>query len=232
MKTQRLRFRYSVREEALHIRQRELVQAWESAAKAAGLALSYSEGKRPGPQISFASPLPADITSDCEIADIFLDEPVQPADALVRIKPHLPSGIAALSAEEVGVNAESAHASVRWAEYEVDVPANALDESDARERIECLLTQTALPSQYRREAKVREYDLRPLVLDIRLVLATADTFTLSMILRAEQEKSARADQVILALHLPKPLRVHRKRLGLSDVPTVIEAYRRAGERED
>jgi hypothetical protein len=138
----------------------------------------------------------------------------------------------ALSVSEVGVGAESAQAAIRWAQYEVTVPTNGLDEREVQERIECLMSQPSLPFEYRRESKVRSYDLRPLILDLRLTGRSEEGFTFSMTLRAEQEKAGRADQVILALRLPKATRIHRSRLGLDSVPRVIAAYRRAGERDD
>ncbi|HVP06164.1 MAG TPA: TIGR03936 family radical SAM-associated protein [Dehalococcoidia bacterium] len=231
MKVQRLRFRYRLTAEALELRHRDIVSAWESAARGAGLAVSHSAGKRPAPQISLAAPLPQGATSESEIVDIFLEQRVDPADALARIARELPPGLEAFAANEVGVSAPSVQAALRWAEYEVDVPAGARSEDDVRCAIDRLLSSASLPAEYRRETKVREYDLRPLVLDVRLLRREGDSFRLAMKLRAEQDNTARADQVVLALGLPEPVRVHRKHLALEEVPAAIVAFRRAGEDE-
>jgi radical SAM-linked protein len=231
MKVQRLRFRYALTAEALAFGHREIVTAWEQAAKAAGIAVSHSEGKRPAPQISLAAPLPQGVTSDCEYVDVFLESRADPARALKSIAAALPPGLQPVDVREIGIGAPSVQTVLRWAEYEVDVPAGDRSEDDVRRAIECLLSATTVPAEYRREAKVRAYDLRPLVLDIQLLGRVDKCYRLSMRLRAEQDNTARADQVVLALGLPEPSRVHRKWLALEEVPAVILAYRRAGGRE-
>ncbi|MEK7248066.1 MAG: TIGR03936 family radical SAM-associated protein [Chloroflexota bacterium] len=232
MKAQRLRFRYRLTAEGLDLRHRDIVNAWESAAREAGLEVSHSTGKRPAAQISLAAPLPQGATSGCEIIDVYLESRVDPADALARIAGKFPPGIEPFEATEVGVGAPSVQANLRWAEYEVEAPAGDRSEDDVRRAIEGLLSSPTIPAEYRREAKVRAYDLRPLVLDVRLLGRTGDSFRLSMTLRAEQDNTARADQVVLALSLPEPTRVHRKQLAMEEVPAVVIAYRRAGEREN
>jgi radical SAM-linked protein len=233
MKAQRLRFRYRLTEAAAELRPREIVDAWGNAAKAAGLDVSYSEGKRPAPQISLAAALPQGVTSDWELLDLYLTTTVELESALRRISKVLPLGIQPVAVSEVGVGAPSVSSLLRWAEYEVDVPAEGLDEAELRDRIECLLSQASIPAEYHREAKSRVYDLRRLILRLDLLGVTGDcSWRLAMTLRAEQERTGRADQVVVALGLPKPVRIHRTRLGLADVPPAIMAYRRGGERED
>jgi radical SAM-linked protein len=229
MKAQRLRFRYRLTAEGAALGHRDIAVAWEAAVKAAGLPLATSEGKRPGPLISLAAPLPQGSTSDCEIIDIFLDCLVDPAGALERVRPHLPAGVEAVDVCEVGVGAPAVQASLRWAEFEATVPSEGKSAEEVQASIDRLLAADTLPSEFRREKKVRTYDLRPLVLDIRLVGRDGDAFVLRMRLRAEQENTARADQTVLALGLPAPTRIHRTRLEMDDSPAAVRAYRRLGE---
>ncbi len=229
MKVQRLRFRYRLTADAGAMGHRDIAAAWESAMKAAGLPLAQSEAKRPAPLISLAAPLPMGATSDCEIADVFLECRVDPASALERVGQHLPAGVEATDVYEVGVSAPAVQASLRWAEFEVTVPGEGLSAEEVQAAIDRLLAADTLPSEYRREKKVREYDLRPLVLDIRLAGREGDAYLLRMRLRAEQENTARADQTVLALGLPAPLRVHRTLLEVDDSPEAVRAYRRLGE---
>lgn len=229
MKVQRLRFRYRLSSASVGTGHRDLVAAWEAAARAAGLVLAYSEGKRPAAQISLAAPLPQGATSDAEIVDIALDCRIDPHAALQRIAPHLPDGIEATSVREVGVNSPSVQSSLRWSEWEVGVSCGELAEKDFSASIDKLLAATTWPAEYRREKKTREYDLRPLVLDIRLAGRVEDSYVLCMRLRAEQDNTARADQVILALGLPPPIRVHRTRLEVDETSVALREYRRLRE---
>jgi radical SAM-linked protein len=243
MKAQRLRLRYRLFPPATDLRPRDLTAAWSDALTSAGLAVALSEGKRPTPLVALAATLTQGSTSDFELLDVFLSEPVDPSAVACQVAPHLPAGIDIVGSSEVGVNAASLQSQLRWAEYEVDVPTNGTSLSDVRAAVERLLAATTLPSEYRRETKVRAYDLRPLILDLRVEATSPGAQALSltgggegsslrlrMRLRAEQENTARADQVILALGLPPATRVHRTRIGLSDTSPVLQAYRRGGER--
>jgi len=230
VKAQRLRFRYRITSEACDLGQRDLARAWEEAVVAARLPLAHSEGKRSGALIQIAAALPQGVTSDGELADVFLEQPVDPAAALAAVQKTLRPGVEAVSVGEAGIGGPSLQALMRWAEYDVRVSSNGLSADDLGRRIAALLDASSVPVEHRREKKVRKYDLRPLVLGIRLDGVEDGAFRLAMRLRAEQEMTARADQTALALELPEPLSVHRRWLHLDDVPAVLRAFRAAGER--
>lgn len=230
MKAQRLRFRYSLGEEACKLSQRDLVTAWEDAFAAAGLNIAHTEGKRSSTLISIAAPLPQGVTSTCEIIDVFLADAVSSADVAALVAPHLPTGVVIRSVEEVGVSAPSVQSQVCWAEYEVAV--EGIDLEALQRAVRGMLEARSLPSEYRREKKVREYDLRPLILDLQVRDGSGHRASVVMRLRAEPERNARADQVAAALGLADGWRIVRTKLVLEEVPPALAAYRRAGERDE
>lgn len=225
MKVQRLRLRYAVTD-ACQMNHRELLTDWERAAKEARIAIAYSEGKRPAPQISVGALLPQGVTSDDEVMDVFVSERVEPEAALERLSPHVPAGISLLAVEEVGQATASLQSRLRWAEYEVEVPCDAIAAADVQEAIDRLLFAESWPAEYKREKKVREYDLRPLVIDVQFTGEREGSFVLRMALRAAQDSSARADQVVLALGLPEARRIHRRALHLVHTPASVLGHRR------
>lgn len=198
---------------------------WGEAARSAGLVVAYSEGKRPAPRISVAALLPQGVTGDNEIMDVYLEERIDPREALKRLASLLPEGVTLVDIEEVGPATPSVQQQLRWAEYEVEIPASEVSADELREVIERLLESRAWPAEYRREKKVKEYDLRPLVIDISLDGERDGSLALRMALKAEQESSARADQVLQALGLPEARRIHRLALHLARMPEVVLAYR-------
>lgn len=226
MKAQRLRLRYAVGEAAAGRSQRDLLNAWGEAAKAAGLPISYSTGKKPAPQISVGALLPQGVTGSGELMDVFLDERIDPKEALERLRPQAPEGITLLDVEEVGPSTESLQQRLRWAEYEVEIPAAKLERSDVEQAIDRLLSSVTWPAQHRREKKTRKYDLRPLVLDVSVEGQRDGCLVLKMALRAGQDQNARADQVLRELGLPEAQRVHRTALHLSRVPEVVLRQRK------
>jgi len=228
LKAQRLRFRYRVTEAGCALGQRELMRAWEQAVTDAGLCLAFSEGKRKTAQVSVAAPLPQNVTSDGELAEVYLSEAVVPGDAMRDVARHLPPGVEATGVEEIGVKAPSLQSQLRWAEYEVELPEGVAEEQ-VRRAVENLLSAKTVPAEYRRETRVREYDLRPLVLELWVEVARDGRVALVMRLRAEPEMTGRADQVVLALGLPEAVRIHRRKLHVAEVQAAVLAYRRAGE---
>jgi radical SAM-linked protein len=220
-----LRIRYAV-SDACQLSHRELLSEWEGAAKEAGIVIAYSGGKRPAPQMSVAALLPQGVTSDDELMDVFLAERISPVTALERLRRHVPAGITLRGVEEVGPSTASLQSQLRWAEYEVEIPADAMTAAEVQDSIDRLLTADSWPAEYRRETRVREYDLRPLVIDVRFEGEKDGSFVLEMALLAEQDNTARADQVVLALGLPEPRRIHRTGLHLREMPASVLAYRR------
>jgi radical SAM-linked protein len=227
---QRLRFRFRITPSAAHLGHRDIVHIWSEALTAGGFPVALSQGKRPSHRIALAAPLPQNATSDWELVDIYFDESITPARTLSAARDNLPQGIEALDVQEVGPAAPSLQSQVRWAEYQVDIPAKDIPPDDVRSAVKKLLSSASCPAEYRREARVKRYDLRPLVLDLALA-SSGDCHRLRMRLRAEPELTARADQVAAALGLPPPVGVHRVRLQVAETPAVLLAHRRAGAPE-
>jgi radical SAM-linked protein len=228
VKAQRLRVLYRLATAACGMSNRELVTAWESAVRDASYALSYSEGRRPSPQVALAAPLPLGVTSDGELADIFLEQATDPGSVASKLNSCLPEGIQVIDVSEVGVDGPSLQSQLRRAEYEVVLQSPCVSAADVNWRAAALLDARSIPTEYTRANKVKSYDLRPLILSIAAA-DQAETTVIHMRLRAEQENTARADQVLLALGIAGDARIHRTRLELEAVPAVLQSYRRVGE---
>ncbi len=229
MRVQRLRLTFARGDEAKELSHLEVMRALERAMREAGLALAYSEGRRPTAQISIGAPLPIDVTSECELADVFLSERTSPVDFVAALKATLPRGLKALSGREVGLVGPALQTQVRWAEYEVDVPGGDRSADDVHGAIGELLAARSLPWEHQRETRTVRYDLRPLVLGLRMEAEGEGIHRLLMRLRVGQERSGRADQVAAALGLEPPLRIHRRRLYVERTPPAMEAYRRLND---
>ncbi len=232
MKVQRLRLTFARGDEAKELSHLEVMRALEQAMREAGLPLAYSEGRRSTAQISIAAPLPVSVTSSCDLADVFLSHRVEPTRFVAALQAMLTPGLEAISAREVGLALPALQTQVRWAEYEVDVPNGGSSAEDIRRAIGDLLATRSLPWEHQRETKVQRYDLRPLVLGLRLEMEGEGVYRLMMRLRVGQDRSGRADQVVAALGLESPLRIHRCRLYEKRTSSVVQAYRRLDESEE
>jgi radical SAM-linked protein len=223
-KAQRLRLRFGRGPEAASVGHLELSRLWERALLAAGCAISYSQSNRPQPRLTIAAGLPQGVTSDGELLDVILAEPAQPSNVVRGVPAHLPPGIELFGVEEVGMGLPSLPNAVRWADYEVDVLANM----DLQPAIDTLLARESLPWEDTRGEKVRHYDLRPLIAQLRIECVRDDHARVVMRLKCGADGVGRPDQVAKALGLPQPERIHRLRLIVADSSPAREAWRRRG----
>ncbi|HVC30990.1 MAG TPA: TIGR03936 family radical SAM-associated protein [Steroidobacteraceae bacterium] len=220
MKVQRLRVTFARGAELKYITHLDLMRFWERALRRAGIAVAYSEGFSPHPQISLAAPLPVGVISSGELMDIFLSEAMAPARFLRDLGGQLPPGLSLLEAHEAPLGLPSIQSQMREAEYRVEVPPGV--EAGALElKVRELLARETLPWRQQREREVRSYDLRPLIHDLR-VQDTGEHLVLLMRLQADSAAAGRPDQVMAALGLESALVIERTRMILAGEEAMAE----------
>ena len=227
LRLQRLRVRFARGEDVKYITHLDLMRFWERALRRAGVGLAYSEGFSPHPRLSLAAPLPVGVTSEAELMDVYLSTPVSPKEFLRRVSTELPAGFAVLEGEEVGLGLPSLQSEVRWAEYEVEGRLDGT-QRELEEAVQRFLAAESIPWEHVREEKVRRYDIRALVREMRVEEGPAARYRLSMRLRCDNSATGRPEQVAAALGLSEPDRIHRARLRLAGTSPTREAWRRAG----
>jgi radical SAM-linked protein len=223
-KAQRLRVRFARGPQAAQIGHLDFARRWEGAFCDAGVPVTYSQGNRRQPRITIAAGLPAGATSEGELLDVIVAERLEPAAFAARVQPCLPDGLTIRDVHEVGIGLPSLPSAVRWADYEVDL----LSVVGAAAAIDSFLVRETVPWTDTRGEKKREYDLRPLVRDLGIDAAGDGVARLTMRLRCDTSGSGRPDQVVKALGLPDPPRIHRTRLVLAEASPAREAWRRRG----
>jgi radical SAM-linked protein len=182
----------------------DLHRAWERTFRRAGLPLAYSQGFNPHPRLNLASALPLGFTGEAEVIDAWLDEDLPLSQVQSALQPALPPGLQLVQIESVDLHLPALQTVLEASEYRLVFlePFPALEE-----RISALLSATNLPRRWRE----RDYDLRPLVLDIHLLPAdSAGLPRLSLRLSAREAATGRPEEVISVLGRdPNLARVHR-----------------------
>jgi radical SAM-linked protein len=215
---QRLRIRFRRGEPLKYISHLDLIRLWERALRRARIPLVYSEGFSPHPRISLAAPLSVGVTSDCELMDVVVANPVSPHWFTSAVSSELPPGIEVPEVYPIAAEIPSLQAQVRFAEYEVEV-GTELNEDGVRTAITGLLARESLPWHHMRDTGRRDYDLRRLIDDLWLVEMTPDGARLGMSLRCDSSGSGRPEQVAVALGFNGPPRaIRRTRLVLGATP--------------
>ena len=136
----------------------------------AGLPLAWTEGATPRPRISYGAPLPVGIVAEGELIDLVLTErwPMwRVREALVR---HVPAGWRIVRLEDVWLAGPPLAGRVAAADYRITlltdppVAAGAVEAACA-----AVLAAPRLPRERAKGGGTVVYDLRPLLLDVRVV---------------------------------------------------------------
>ncbi|MFH1486010.1 MAG: TIGR03936 family radical SAM-associated protein [Chloroflexota bacterium] len=211
---QRLRLTFGRGEEVKYISHLDMMRLWERTLRRAALPVAYSQGFNPHPRISLAAPLAVGVTSEAELADIFLERRVTPYSFLRSASVQLPRGVSLSTVEEVGLSWPSLQSVVCYGEYRVRVKVDR-GRSEVESAVHALLEAKHIPWEHMRDTGKRCYDLRPLVEDLRLLEWFGDECVLGMRLRAGSTATGRPEQVAAALGLSDyPMTIHRTRLIL------------------
>jgi radical SAM-linked protein len=199
---QRIRIRFGKDGPARFTSHLDLAQAWARWLRRAQIPIAYSKGFNPQPRINLAAALPLGFTSEAELLDAWLEEPMAPAEIAEQLAPAAPPGLTAYEAWEVDLKEKSLQARLTAVEYKVTGSfAPGLDQ-----RIEMLLASETLP----RDRRGKDYDLRPLIEHIWL---ENDDSAIGMRLVARLGAMGRPDEVLLALRLdPLQALIHRTQL--------------------
>jgi radical SAM-linked protein len=175
----------------------------------ARLPITFSEGFTRRPKLIMSGALPLGYTSDCEIADLWLEQELSLETIMAAIQQASPPGLRLISLEAMPDTAPKVQNQLVSADYQVTL-LEPIEQLAAR--ITTLLSAEALP----RERKGKKYDLRPLVLE--LVQMEDDEMGLQrlrMKLQARNAATGRPDEVVAQLGGdPLAARYHRTALDL------------------
>ncbi len=194
-----------------------MARLWERAVRRAGLPVAYTQGFNPRARISFAAPLSVGMTASADLVDLFLAEEAGAEAALAALGQQMPPGFTLRAAVEVDWAAPALQAQLRAALYEAYFTRHMELLPGLAYRA---MQQSSLPWTRRREKKVSQIDLRPLILSLNPSVGES-TSRLRMLLRADLTGAARPDEVLALLGAgdERP-RINRHRLLLAGDPAL------------
>jgi radical SAM-linked protein len=191
----------------------DLHRTWERTIRRAGLPLAYSQGFKPHPRIVLAAALPLGFTSECEVADIWLEDSLQIDLFRASLEHALPPGIQLLGISEVDQSLPALPILVRACDVQITF-LHRLPDLD--QQIQVVLGSATLPRIWREKS----YDLRPLILDMSLLPDEHGCQQIKVILSAREGATGRPEEVVSALGGdPHATRFHRIALHLGSDQT-------------
>jgi radical SAM-linked protein len=191
----------------------DLHRTWERTFRRARLPLSYSQGFNPHPHLNLASALPLGFTGSQEILDAWLEQMLPEAVIQSALEKAAPPGIDIRQVESFDERAPTLQTVMEASNYTI-----ILDEHlpDLDERLNALLQAENLP----RQRRGKDYDLRPLVLELqRLPDDAQGRQRIQTRLKAQEGATGRPEEVLEVLGAdPLAARINRDYLVISDSP--------------
>lgn len=186
----------------------DTAKLWERVLRRANLPILYSEGFNPHPRIALATALPLGITSECEIVDVALKEPIALDGLVERLLAVSPPGLQIYSVVEVPVRSPALQTRVRSAEYRLRFE-DGVSRDRLQERIDALLGAATVDAQRERKGKAVTVNLRPLIHGLHM----DDNGNLIAHLAVGDQGNLRPDDLLKEMGLDDQLvSVHRFRL--------------------
>jgi radical SAM-linked protein len=187
----------------------DVAKMWERILRRADLPILYTEGFNPRPRIALASALPLGISSECEILDVSLRDPIPLEGLAERLLATSPSGLRIYRILEVPPRSTALQSLVRSSEYDIHLD-ETVDLLGVQERIEKLLQSERVMLSKERNGKPIPYDIRPLIYSLSL----QDSHLITHLAVGERG-NLRPDEVLALLELQDHvLDVHRTHLHL------------------
>ncbi|HEX6385611.1 MAG TPA: TIGR03936 family radical SAM-associated protein [Anaerolineae bacterium] len=213
---QRLRLTFSKMGPTRYISHLDLARTLERALNRARIPVSYTQGFNRRPRMQIAAALPLGYTSDSELADVWLEEKMEPERVRRQLMAKMAPGITIHQVEEVPLSELALQTRTAEASYVATV-LDPVDVTDLQRRIDALLAANSLVRQRGRGRKRKEYDLRPLIYDLRLAATANGLVQIHMRLALMPAETGRPDEVLLALGLdPLAARIHRTGIVLAN----------------
>lgn len=211
---QRLRIKFCRGEELKYISHLDTMRLWSRAFARAGIDIAYSEGFNPHPKIAIAAPMATGVTGSAELMDIVYTANYSSTYIMQAVNRKLPEGIKVLQVHPIPIEKPSLQALIEQAEYEVAIKTDKT-EDEIHLNIDNLLSLEELPWQEQKQEKIKEYDLRVLIIDIKLIELKEGICLLHMALVCNNKGSGRPEQILKALGFEEyPRKINREKLLL------------------
>jgi radical SAM-linked protein len=207
---QRLHIRFGKFDALVYTSNLDVAKLWERVLRRAELPILYSQGFNTRPRLALASALPLGISSECEILDVSLREPMTLDGLVERLTATAPPGLRVYEISDVPVRSPALQTLVRSCEYRIHFE-DSVDQSLLQERIERLLASDTM-------AKEKEVKGRPVSINVRSLVYNLQLDENSDILAhlaVGDRGNVRPDEILAELGLANaPVSVHRFRLHL------------------
>ena len=212
---QRLYIRFGKFDALIYTSNLDVAKTWERVLRRAELPILYSQGFNTRPRIILASALPLGISSECEILDVSMREPIPLAGVADRIQATSPAGLRIFEVYEVPVRSGTLPTRVRSSEYRIHFE-DGIETSDLQARIDKLIGSDTMFKTKEVKGKPVNINIRPLVYDLHI----DENGDLIAHLTVGDRGNVRPDEILSEMGLTDAVvSIHRFKLYIDPNPT-------------
>ena len=201
----RVRVRYTKGDGLRFTGHLDLQRLWERLLRRSGLPVRYTQGYHPRARLNLASALPLGFVSDDELLDFWMDESRPMEVVQTQLMASAPPGLEIRSVQGIELSEDALQVQMKASEFEVSF-YDRLDEQEFAQKVDGLLSQPEIITTRRKKT----YDLRPLILDLKVIPYASGEIGLWMRLLAEPGATGRPDDVLEALGCPNTAYIVRR----------------------
>jgi radical SAM-linked protein len=155
--------------------QRDAIGDWLAALESAGLPVAWTDGAKARPRISFGASLPAGMAAEADLVDVVTTERWPAWRVRAALADRLPVGWRLVDVEDVWLAGPPLAGRVAAADYRITLLADGLAPDPAAPDAGALsraagdvLAATAIRQERSKGTTTVSYDLRPLLIDVRV----------------------------------------------------------------
>ncbi len=163
----KVRLRYTRDGKIRFTSHRDTARILERSLRKLRLPISYSEGFSPRPKLSFGLALSVGYESDAEYLDVDLATSVDLEDLPAALTDALPDGLRVVAAAELRPGTPSLQQAITSCRWQIEVGGATVD--DVAAAVSTVLGADELVIERVRKGKTASVDVRPAILDLRVV---------------------------------------------------------------
>lgn len=187
----RIRVLYTKEERLRFTSHLDMQRLWERLLRRSGLPVRYSQGYHPRARLNLASALPLGFISQSELLDFWMDEPRPIEEIQERLIDAAPPGLEIKTVHQVPLSEDALQVQMTASEFEVEF-FDPQDPQVLLKKVDNILAQDSIM----RKRRKKTYDLRPLILALKVIERDNEGVGLQMKLKAEEGATGRPDEVL------------------------------------
>ncbi|MDD4689809.1 MAG: TIGR03936 family radical SAM-associated protein [Eubacteriales bacterium] len=188
----KLRVTFSKKGRAAYISHLDLLRTFIRALRRAQIPVKYSEGFNPHAQLTFALPLAVGATSECELVDITLTNPIDVAEAVKNLSKALPEGITVNEAQLV----YGSFPEFRMARYTLTIENDSPITDKLKQDIVDVFRLTGVMVEKKTKKKTTMVNILEHIYEFKIEKAEGNILTFNAMLSAGNEFTLKPDLAI------------------------------------